>query len=77
MLKATDPVSIRVIVHNLAGQEIVRIYDQRDLSGPNQVTWDGRDAAGQVVPPGLYLVRLSADTDAGKMTEMRSVAVVY
>ncbi len=77
LLKATDPVSIRVIVHNLAGQEIVRIYDQRDLSGPNQVTWDGRDAAGQVVPPGLYLVRLSADTDAGKTTEMRSVAVVY
>ena len=77
LLKATNPVNIKVIVHNLAGQEIVRLYDQRDLSGPNEVTWDGRDNAGQVVAPGLYLVRLSADTDAGKTTEMRSVAVVY
>jgi hypothetical protein len=77
LLKATNPVNIKVVVHNLAGQEIVRLYDQRDLSGPNEVTWDGRDNAGQVVAPGLYLVRLSADTDAGKTTEMRSVAVVY
>jgi hypothetical protein len=77
LLKATDPVSIRVVVYNLAGREVVRIYDQQDLSGPNQVTWDGRDGAGQIVAPGLYLVRLSADTDAGITTEMRSVAVVY
>jgi len=77
LLKATNPVNIKVVVHNLAGQEIVRLYDQRDTSGPNEVTWDGRDAAGQVVSPGLYLVRLSADTDAGKTTEMRSIAVVY
>ncbi|MFT5087506.1 MAG: hypothetical protein ACI8PG_001866 [Planctomycetota bacterium] len=77
LLKATNPVNIKVVVHNLAGQEVVRLYDQQDISGPNEVTWDGRDAAGQVVAPGLYLVRLSADTDAGKTTEMRSVAVVY
>jgi flagellar hook assembly protein FlgD len=64
-------------VHNLAGEQIARIYDQRDLSGPNEVAWDGRNDAGEIVPPGLYLIRLSADTDAGKATEMRSVAVVY
>ncbi len=77
LLKATNPVNIKVIVHNLAGREIVRLYDKRDLSGPNEVTWDGRDSAGQVVAPGLYLIRLSADTDAGKTTEMRSIAVAY
>ncbi len=77
LLKATDPVSIEVVVHNLAGDEVARIYDQRDLSGPNEVVWDGRNDAGEIVVPGLYLIRLSADTDAGKTTEMRSVAVVY
>jgi hypothetical protein len=77
LLKATNPVGIEVVVHNLAGEQIARIYDQRDLSGPNEVAWDGRNDAGEIVPPGLYLIRLSADTDAGKATEMRSVAVVY
>ncbi len=77
LLKATNPVNIQVVVHNLAGQEIVRIYDQYDLSGPNQVIWNGSDGSGGTVSPGLYVVRLSADTDAGKTTEMRSIAVVY
>ena len=77
LLKATNPVNIRVVVHNLAGQEIVRIYDQHDLSGPNQVTWNGRDGSGRTVPPGLYVIRLGADTDVGETTEMRSIAVVY
>ena len=58
-------------------EEIVRIYDQYDLSGPNQVTWNGSDGSGGTVSPGLYVVRLSADTDAGETTEMRSMAVVY
>ena len=51
--------------------------DARDSSGPNQVAWDGRDDNNTTVRPGLYLIRLEANTDAGDATQMRSVAVVY
>ena len=77
LLKATSPVDIEVVVHNLRGEVVRRVYGERDLSGPNRVVWNGRDAAGDMVPPGLYLIRLQADTDAGKNTEIRPIAVAY
>ncbi len=77
LLKATDPVGVKVIIYDLSGREVRRLYDARDSSGPNQVAWDGRDDNNTTVRPGLYLIRLEANTDAGDATQMRSVAVVY
>ena len=77
LLKATDPVGVQVIFYDLSGREVRRLYDARDSSGPNEVAWDGRDDNNMAVRPGLYLIRLEANTDAGDATQMRSVAVVY
>ena len=77
LLKATDPVGVQVIIYDLSGREVRRLYDARDSSGPNQVAWDGRDDNNTTVRPGLYLLRLEANTAAGDTTQMRSVAVVY
>ncbi len=76
LLKATHEVEVEVVVYDLSGQPVHRLYQARDRSGPNQVSWDGRDDAGAVVP-GMYLLRLKAATDAGIATQMRSIAVVY
>ena len=76
LLKATHEVEVEVVVYDLSGQPVHRLYKARDRSGPNQVSWDGRDDAG-TVPPGMYLLRLKATTDAGIATQMRSIAVVY
>ena len=77
LLKATSPVAIEVVIHNMAGGVVRRLYGSRDLSGPNEVIWDGRDDDDNTVPPGLYLLRLLADTDAGETTHIRTVAVAY
>ena len=76
LLKATHEVEVEVVAYDLSGRPVHRLYQARDRSGPNQVSWDGRDAAG-TVPPGMYLLRLKAATDAGIATQMRSIAVVY
>ena len=39
--------------------------------------WDGKDDAGDLVPPGLYAVRVRARLDQGDETRTRTVAVVY
>lgn len=77
LLKATHAVEVEVVAYDLSGRPVHRLYRASDRSGPNQVRWDGRDAAGSVVPPGMYLLRLEAATDAGIATQMRSIAVVY
>lgn len=76
LLKATHEVEVEVVVYDLSGRPVHRLYKARDRSGPNQVSWNGRDDDG-TVPPGMYLLRLKAATDAGIATQMRSIAVVY
>ena len=57
------------------------VYRTEACSGEEMplVETDGRAAsdAGQLVAPGLYLWRLSADTDVGEYTQAGTVAVVY
>lgn len=71
---------LRVEIFDLSGRRV------RDLStvaarpsGPHRVPWDGRDEGRRLVPPGIYLVRLGIDTDAGEPgTEaVRLVHVAY
>ena len=77
LLKATSPVLVEVAIHDLAGAPVRNLYAQRDLSGPKNLAWDGRNNDGQLVPPGLYLLRLSVQTDAGKTAQVHTVAVAY
>ncbi|MBM3279628.1 MAG: hypothetical protein FJY95_16350 [Candidatus Handelsmanbacteria bacterium] len=77
LLKATSPVLVKAGIHDLSGALVRTLYAQRDLSGPNRVPWDGRNEGGDLVPPGLYLLRLSVRTDAGETTRFHTVAVAY
>jgi hypothetical protein len=56
----------RVAVFDVAGREVVRLFDGPAGPGANTVTWDGRSAAGTPVRPGMYFYRL--ETAAGTRT---------
>lgn len=48
----------RLAIHDLAGR-LVRVAASGWLeAGAHDVRWDGRDATGRAVPPGLYFARL-------------------
>ena len=71
---------IRFEVCDLTGRRM------RDLSlrtaqpsGEHQTFWDGRNDNGELLPPGIYLVRvaLPTDADAGGTVKVRTVSLVY
>ncbi|HVP39132.1 MAG TPA: FlgD immunoglobulin-like domain containing protein [Candidatus Saccharimonadales bacterium] len=64
---------VRVEVFNVAGARVRTLLDAALAPGPGSVTWDGSDARGQLVPSGLYFVRLSAagQTAARKVLRLR------
>ena len=83
------PQEIDVDIFDLGGR-LVRQLDTGLLRGGQYVRppaggdpalspgfWDGRDDAGTLVVPGLYLVRVRAQLDQGDKTALCSVAVVY
>jgi hypothetical protein len=73
LLRALAAVPVELTIHDLSGRRIRVVEKSGQLNGPQVILWDGRDEGGELVPPGVYLVRLSIDTDTG--TEERSLAV--
>jgi hypothetical protein len=69
--------ALRVDVLELSGRRVRGVLDGRAASGPFAPTWDGTGEDGELVPPGLYLIRVEVDVDDGTQTEIRPVAVAY
>ena len=73
---ALTPVSIRV--YDLAGRLVTVISDVVEGSGHyDDKSWDGRDAQGKLLAPGLYLVRVEVDGDAENAEQAKVVSLVY
>ncbi|MDE2704917.1 MAG: gliding motility-associated C-terminal domain-containing protein [Gemmatimonadota bacterium] len=54
-----------------------RLIERQLSSGGYSQQWDGRNDAGQVVPPGLYLLRISTDADHAGEAQTRIISVAY
>lgn len=54
----------RVRVHDVSGRLVATLWDGAAPAGDQALAWDGRDANGRAVAPGVYLA--SAVTDAGR-----------
>lgn len=64
-LPAAGPV--QVVIHDVRGREVVRVVDAGQDAGRHASGWDGRDAHGRHVAPGIYWVRLrTAAGDASR-----------
>ena len=58
--------ALTLTVHDALGREVRRFEAASSATGTGQFVWDGRDAAGNTVPTGLYLLR--AQTAEGMFT---------
>jgi hypothetical protein len=75
-ITSSRQVTMRIFALNgLQIQQITSIVD----SGKRSLYWNGRDAQGNLVPPGLYLCQLELDIDdeANAAIKTRLLSVVY
>ena len=74
-LRGAVPVS--VAVYDLTGRQVGRVGSGSSApSGPSTVTWDGSGDRG-LLAPGLYLLQLEVETDAGRDRARRPAAIAY
>lgn len=75
-LDVPRPVEIRV--YDLSGHLVRLIFDGEERNGRyDDKIWNGRDDQDQLVPPGLYIVKISVVGDAQQDQAYRTVAVAY
>ena len=73
---AATPVAIRV--YDLAGRQVATVSESVEGSGRyKDKTWDGRDAGGNLLAPGVYLIRIEVDGDAENAEQAKVVSLVY
>ncbi|MBD3291620.1 MAG: hypothetical protein GF393_01745, partial [Armatimonadia bacterium] len=67
--------NVELEVLNIAGVTVRRILAGRaQQAGPQQVTWDGRNASGSNAPSGTYIIRVTArSADGQQVSAIRSL----
>jgi len=77
LFETTGPVPVAVSIHDLSGH-LVRELATQDLSiGHYEVAWDGRNDAGRLVGPGVYLFRVVTRVGGRDQAQLGPVNVVY
>ena len=83
ILAVVGTARIKVDVVDLGGRPVRSLYDGYgqngvyDAASLPELAWDGRDVQDELVPPGLYLVRIKVEGDARASATVRSVGVSY
>ena len=70
------PRPLRLRLYDLAGRPV---YDRSEDSraGPQEIIWDGRDSRGDRVAPGLYVLEVLVEGDAGDEKVQVLISVAY
>jgi hypothetical protein len=50
----------RVVIYGVRGERVRTLLDGEHPAGAHSLRWDGRDASGRFVAPGIYVVRFEA-----------------
>jgi len=78
LLSLDVPRPVEIGVYDLSGRLVRVIHDGFERNGRYEdKTWDGRDAQGVVVPPGLYIVRIAVEGDSQQDEQSQVVGMVY
>lgn len=77
LLKLTDAAPSYLNIYALDGRLVRQIEGGLQLNGDQIYRWDGFDAQGDRLTPGLYIYRLSIHTDEGIVQENGVIGVAY
>ena len=70
-------VRVRLELYDLSGARVKELFSGWQSPGRYESVWDGTDEEGERVPPGIYLCRISVETDAKTFRTLKRIAVVY
>ena len=72
-----EKVTVSVGIYDLSGSKVKAVFSGWLSCGRYKKAWDGKNDQGNLVPPGIYLCKVSVDTRAKTFSRLKAVAVVY
>ena len=77
LFRLPAPVPVVLNIYDLQGVRLGRRAFGVQSAGPQSVEWDGRDAAGQMLAPGLYLVEIALESEFKTFRHLQPLGVAY
>jgi hypothetical protein len=77
LFETTGPVLLSIVIHDLSGRRMRTLFDDTRVIGHYELTWDGRDDVGVLVPAGIYLYRVATRSEGREAVPLGVVHVVY
>ncbi|MBI2505875.1 MAG: hypothetical protein HYW07_21890 [Candidatus Latescibacteria bacterium] len=77
LLNLVGAVPVRLGIYELSGRKVGMIEAGPHASGRLVLQWDGRGAAGELLAPGVYVLRLEVEADKGLAVADAVVSLVY
>ncbi len=77
LLYLVNTIDVEIMVYDLAGRAVAQALRLQAASGHFTSTWNGRDDDTKLLPPGLYMLRLTTKTDEGEEHSQRLISLVY
>ena len=71
------PTDVEIVVRDLAGRPVRKLYRGLDSSGRHARPWDGKNDAGKALPPGNYLFSVTLDAGTGQERGLGMVSLAY
>ena len=76
-LMFVETARVEVDILDLGGRPVRCLVAEERVRGGHEEWWDGTDEAGAAVAPGVYLCRVSAESQTETASMIRPVAVAY
>ena len=73
---AQPPDTVSIKIYTVTGRLIRTLLDASARRGTNETQWDGRDETGVRCANGVYLYRVIAHTDSGRVEQVGKLAIL-
>ena len=72
-----EQVPVELVIYTLDGRHVATVPQGSQTAGPQMARWDGRDAQGAALPPGVYLISVTLQSERRAAAVLRPVGIAY
>lgn len=77
LFRLPGPVPVALNIYDLRGIRVGGLDVGMQDAGPQTVQWDGRDASGELLVPGLYLVEIALESEFKTFRHQQPLGLAY
>ena len=72
-----EQVPVDLEVYGLDGRRVAVVPQGLQTAGPQTARWDGRDTGGAILPPGVYLIAITVQSERSGDAALRPLGLAY